>query len=102
LKIKVKIYSTSRPAETVIAGPIAQAAQKAYTDTWEHEPNMERAGGSVPIIGMFQHVLGVPAVSLGLGHGSNVHSPNEYYDLDYFDKNIKTAIHFYFNMAKVK
>jgi acetylornithine deacetylase/succinyl-diaminopimelate desuccinylase-like protein len=102
LKIKAKIYSVSWPAETVISGPIAQAAQHAYADTWGKEPKLERAGGSVPIIGMFQHVLGIPVVSLGLGHGSNVHSPNEYFDLDYFAKNIHTAIHFYFNMSEVK
>jgi acetylornithine deacetylase/succinyl-diaminopimelate desuccinylase-like protein len=102
LKIKAHIYSVSWPAETVISGPIAQAAQQAYTDTWGKEPKLERAGGSVPIIGMFQHVLGIPVVSLGLSHGDNVHSPNEYFDLDYFDKNIHTAIHFYFNISEVK
>jgi acetylornithine deacetylase/succinyl-diaminopimelate desuccinylase-like protein len=37
-----------------------------------------------------------------LANGNNAHSPNEYFDLDYFDKNINTAIHFYFNMAEVK
>jgi acetylornithine deacetylase/succinyl-diaminopimelate desuccinylase-like protein len=102
LKIGAKIYSVSWPAEIVISGPIAEAAKKAYTDTWGKEPKLERAGGSVPIIGMFQHVLGVPVVSLGLANGSNAHSPNEYFDLDYFDKNINTAIHFYYNMVKVK
>ena len=61
---------------------------------------MERAGGSVPIIGMFQHVLDIPVVSMGLGHGSNIHSPNEYYDLAYFGTNVDTAIHFLFNIAK--
>ena len=67
LKINVKIYSSSWPAETVIDGPIAEAAINAYADTWGNNPKMERAGGSVPIIGMFQHVLGIPVVSLGLG-----------------------------------
>jgi acetylornithine deacetylase/succinyl-diaminopimelate desuccinylase-like protein len=100
LKIETHIYSTSWPAETVIDGPIAQAAQSAYADTWGTEAKIERAGGSVPIIGMFQHVLGLPVVSLGLGHGNNVHSPNEYYDLDYFSKNISAAIHFYYNMSE--
>ncbi|MDF1513080.1 MAG: dipeptidase [Anaerolineae bacterium] len=99
LKITAKVYSLSWPAEVIIAGPLAEAAQRAYSDTWGHAPKMERAGGSVPIIGMFQHVLDIPVVSLGLGHGSNAHSPNEYYDLDYFNKNINTAIHYYFNMA---
>jgi len=79
---------------------LAQAVIHAYTDTWGKTPKMERAGGSVPIIGMFQHVLGIPVVSMGLGHGKNVHSPNEYYDLDYFGVNVDTAIHYLFNMAK--
>ena len=61
---------------------------------------MERAGGSVPIIGMFQHVLDIPVTSMGLGHGSNGHSPNEYFDLEYFGTNVDTAIQFLYNMAK--
>ncbi|MBN1873041.1 MAG: dipeptidase [Anaerolineae bacterium] len=99
LKLDVQVYSRSWPAETVITGPVVQAVIDAYTVTWGHAPKMRRAGGSVPIVGMFQHVLGVPVVSLGLSHGSNGHSPNEYYDLEYFDKNMDTAIHFYFNVG---
>lgn len=102
LTIEVQVFPGAWPAETVISGPVAQAAIDAYTAAWGQAPKMERTGGSVPIIGMFQHVLGVPVVSLGLGHGRNIHSPNEYYDLDYFDKNIATAISFYFNVANVE
>ncbi|MGC9468290.1 MAG: dipeptidase [Anaerolineae bacterium] len=102
LEIEPQIYSSSWPAETLISGPVAQAVIDAYTETWGKAPRMQRAGGSVPIIGMFQHVLDIPVVSMGLGHGSNGHSPNEYFDLDYFDTNIATAIHFLFNMARVQ
>jgi acetylornithine deacetylase/succinyl-diaminopimelate desuccinylase-like protein len=56
----------------------------------------------VPITGMFQHILNVPVVSLGLANGSNGHSPNEYFDLAYFDTLIDTAIHFLFNIANAK
>ena len=99
LTIDVHVISSSWPAETAIDGPLADAVVDAFTATWGHAPEMKRAGGSVPIIGMFQHVLGAPVVSMGLGHGANVHSPNEYYDLEYFDKNIDAAIHLYFNVA---
>ncbi len=98
--IEARIISSGWPAEFVTTGPIAQAAIDAYTATWGHAPKMSRGGGSVPIVGMFQHVLGAPVVSLGLGHGGGVHSPNEYYNLSYFDKNIDTAIHFYYNLAR--
>jgi len=102
LKIDVLVYSKSWAAELVIAGPLAQAAIHAYTATWGHAPKVARGGGSVPIIGMFQHVLDMPVLSLGLGHGGNGHAPNEYYDLEYFGPNIATAIHFYFNMGVLK
>lgn len=98
--IEAAVFSGSWPAEMVVDGPVAQAAIDAYTTAWGESPKMERAGGSVPIVGMFQHILGAPVVSLGLGNGSNIHSPNEYYNLDYFAKNIATAIHFYFNMGR--
>lgn len=101
LEIDARILSSGWPAETLISGPIAQAVIDAYTKTWGHEPRMERAGGSVPIIGMLQHVLDVPVVSMGLANGTNAHSPNEYFDLAYFDVNIGTAIHFLFNLAEV-
>lgn len=100
LKIEARILSRSWPAETVISGPLAEAVIDAYETTWGKAPEMGRSGGSVPIIGMFQHVLGAPVVSMGLANGTNAHSPNEYYDLDYFDVNIDTAIHFLFNMAE--
>ncbi|TFH49887.1 MAG: dipeptidase [Lysobacterales bacterium] len=100
LKIDVNILSSSWSAETLVSGPIAQAVIDAYAATWGKTPKMERAGGSVPIIGMLQHVLDIPVTSMGLGHGTNVHSPNEYYDLAYFGPNVDTAIHFLFNMAK--
>lgn len=98
LDIDVQIGSSSWPAEVIIAGPLAQAAIDAYAATWGYAPQMARVGGSVPIIGMFQHVLHIPVISLGLGHGGNGHAPNEYYDLEYFGTNIATAIHYYFNM----
>jgi acetylornithine deacetylase/succinyl-diaminopimelate desuccinylase-like protein/MFS family permease len=101
LKIETRILSSSWPAETLISGPIAQAVVDAYTATWGHAPTMARAGGSVPIIGMLQHLLDIPVVSMGLGHGGNGHSPNEYYDLDYFAVNIDTAIRFLYNLANV-
>ena len=98
-EVEAEVFSWAWPTETVITGPIAQAVIDAYTETWGKEPKMERGGGSVPIIGMFQQILQAPVTTMGLGHGRNIHSPNEYYDLTYFDKNVATAIHFYFNMA---
>jgi acetylornithine deacetylase/succinyl-diaminopimelate desuccinylase-like protein len=101
VELDVTLGSGAWPSELVIDGPIAQAVIDALVATWGRAPRMNRAGGSVPIIGMFQHVLGIPVTSMALGHGRNVHSPNEYYDLDYFGTNIDAAIHFYHNIADV-
>jgi len=99
VEIEVEVFSWAWPTETVITGPIAEAVIDAYEETWGKAPKVARGGGSVPIIGMFQQILEAPVTTMGLGHGRNIHSPNEYYDLEYFDTNVATAIHFYFNIA---
>jgi acetylornithine deacetylase/succinyl-diaminopimelate desuccinylase-like protein len=100
LEIEAEVIASAWPTETVITGPLAQAVIDAYTATWGAAPRMGRSGASVPIIGMFQQMLKAPVVGMGLAHGDNAHAPNEYYDLDYFDKNIAAAIHLYFNMQR--
>lgn len=98
VKIETTIYAKAWPTETVITGPIAQAVIDAYTATWGASPKIVRGGGSVPIIGMFQQILKAPVVTMGLSQGSNGHAPNEYYDLAYFDKTIKAALHLYYSL----
>lgn len=62
-----------------------------------------REGGSIPIVALFESVLGVKSVLMGFGLNSDaIHSPNEHYGLFNFYKGIETIPHFFSNYAVLK
>lgn len=62
--------------------PAVKAAQTALRQIHGREPLFVREGGSIPVVGMFQEVLQVPMVLIGLGlPDDRLHSPNEKIDL---------------------
>lgn len=72
------------------------AASKAYEMTYGNKPIPTRSGGSIPIIALFEDVLGVKSILMGFGLESDaIHSPNENYPLENFFKGISTIPWFY-------
>lgn len=73
-----------------------QAASKAIETTFGKKPIPTRSGGSIPIISLFEDVLGVKSILMGFGLESDaIHSPNENYPLFNFYKGIETIPYFY-------
>ncbi len=73
-----------------------KAASMAYEDTFGKKPIPFRSGGSIPIISLFEKVLGVKSILMGFGLDSDaIHSPNENYPLWNFFKGIETIPLFY-------
>lgn len=73
-----------------------QAASKAYEQTYGIKPIPVRSGGSIPIISLFEKVLGIKTILMGFGLESDaIHSPNENYPLAQFYKGIETIPYFY-------
>ena len=55
-----------------------------------------RDGGSIPIVPMFEEVLGCKTILMGFGLNSDaIHSPNEHYGLANYFKGIETIPLFY-------
>jgi len=76
--------------------PYVQAALEAYTFGFGKRPVFQREGGSIPIVGTFQQVLGAPVVMMGFGlPDDNLHAPNEKFSLTCFRNGLKTAMRFY-------
>ncbi len=76
--------------------PAYRAASQAYEDTFGKKPIPFRSGGSIPIISLFEKVLGVKSILMGFGLESDaIHSPNENYPLWNFYKGIETIPLFY-------
>ena len=75
--------------------PFVTAAAAAAEDTYGNPPIFELEGGSIPVVGDFQTLLGKPIVLLGFGlNDDNVHSPNERYKLECWEKGIEASIRF--------
>lgn len=73
-----------------------KAAVLAMEKTFGKKPLPYRSGGSIPVISVFEEVLGIKAVLLGFGLESDaIHAPNENYPLENFFKGIETIPWFY-------
>ena len=76
------------------------AAHKAYSETFGTSPFPKRGGGSIPIVPLFEKVLGVKSVLMGFGLDTDaIHSPNEHFGLFNFYKGIETIPRFYAHYA---
>ena len=82
--------------------PAYLAAKNAMETTFGKIPIPVRSGGSIPIVPMFEEVLGLKTILLGFGLDSDViHSPNEHFGLFNFYRGIETIPHFYINYANL-
>ena len=80
-----------------------QAAHRAMETTFGKAPIPERGGGSIPIVALFEDILGLKTILMGFGLDSDsIHSPNEHFGLFNFFKGIETIPHFFQNYYESK
>ncbi len=101
MKAKVTLHHGGEAYVTPITFGAYQAASDAMKETFGKEPIPMRSGGSIPIVALFEEVLGLKTILMGFGLDSDaIHSPNEHYGLFNFFKGIETIPHFYKNLNK--
>ena len=80
-----------------------RAAHLAIEESFGKAPIPQRSGGSIPIVPLFEEVLGAKSILMGFGLDSDaLHSPNENYGLFNYYKGIETIPLFYKHYAKLK
>ena len=73
-----------------------ESAIKAYKDSFGIDPIPQKDGGSIPIVPMFESILGIKTVLMGFGLDSDaIHSPDENYGVKNFFIGIETIQNFY-------
>ncbi|MFT5511823.1 MAG: acetylornithine deacetylase/succinyl-diaminopimelate desuccinylase-like protein [Bacteroidia bacterium] len=96
VKVDVSIHHGGEAAVTPTDSNAYRAASKAMETTFGKKPIPTRGGGSIPIVALFEEVLGLKTVLLGFGLDSDaIHSPNEKYGIFNFYKGIETIPYFF-------
>ncbi|MFY0651380.1 MAG: dipeptidase [Cyclobacteriaceae bacterium] len=101
VKIKITPHHGGEAAVTPTDSRGFKAASKAFEEAWNQKPIPTRDGGSIPIVALFQEVLGLESVLLGFGLDEDaIHSPNESYGVFNYNKGIETITWFHHFFAK--
>ncbi|MCB1513009.1 MAG: M20/M25/M40 family metallo-hydrolase, partial [Hyphomicrobiaceae bacterium] len=67
--------------------PMVTKAKSALSDEWGKQAEIIAMGGSIPIVGVFQSMLGMESLLVGFGlDDDRIHSPNEKYNITSFHK----------------
>jgi len=100
VSVKVTPHHGGLPAVTPTDSPAYLAAAEAMESTFGKKPVPFRGGGSIPIVALFEQILGLKTVLMGFGLDSDaIHSPNEHYGIFNYFKGIETIPEFYKNYA---
>lgn len=103
VQVTVTPHHGGEPVITPTDSVPFMAASKAMEKTFGKKPIPTRGGGSIPIVALFEKVLGLKTVLFGFGLDSdNLHSPNEKYGLFNFYKGIETIPYFYQYFTEMK
>lgn len=77
-----------------------QAMRQALEEVWGVKAQFKREGGTIPVVGYFQDILGIESVNTGFGLPEDrMHSPNERLHLPTWEKGIDALIHFIYNLG---
>lgn len=90
-KAEFKNFGVAPALQLSFDNPALAKARKVLAEEWGHKAVAVGAGGSIPIVADFKHVLGMDSLLVGFAlDDDRVHSPNEKFDLKCFHKGIRS------------
>lgn len=90
-EVSFKSHGAGQASATETSDPAFEATRAALTNEWGIAAAYVGCGGSIPIAGHFQEILGTTPMLVGFGKDDDqIHSPNEKYDLESFHKGIRS------------
>ena len=81
-----------RPWRADLQGPIIEAGKRALAAAFGRESVITGEGGSIPVVGDFERILGAPVLLMGFGlPGENAHAPDEWISAENFQLGMRAA-----------
>ncbi len=88
--VTVKHLHGGKPWRADLAGPLFEAAKTALNAAFGRDPVVTGEGGSIPVVGDFERILGVPVLLMGFGlPGENAHAPDEWMSVENFNRGMR-------------
>jgi acetylornithine deacetylase/succinyl-diaminopimelate desuccinylase-like protein len=85
----LKSFGTSPAIAVPTASPWLTAASNALTSVFPNPAVLIGTGGSIPVVGEFQEILGIDAVMVGFSLDDDlIHAPNEKFEVSCFHRGI--------------
>lgn len=101
IRLNVKTLNYGYPAVVQFGSKALNAGAKAAAKAFGRKTVFTREGGSIPIVVDFMQNLKAPVVMMGLGLDSDdIHSPNEHFLLENFEKGLYASAHFLNEFSK--
>ncbi|MGE5100172.1 MAG: dipeptidase [Deltaproteobacteria bacterium] len=90
VRVTVTQLHGGAPWRADLDGPLFDAARRALATAFDREPVITGEGGSIPVVGDFQRILGAPVLLVGFGlPGENAHAPNEWMSEENYFKGMR-------------
>ncbi len=92
VRVTITPLHSGMPWKATLEGPLFEAGRRALHRAFGKEPVLTGEGGSIPVVGDFQRILGAPVLLMGFGlPGENAHAPDEWMAVENFEKGMVTA-----------
>ncbi|MCH8823435.1 MAG: dipeptidase [Planctomycetes bacterium] len=92
-KWEIQSHGISPAIRVPTDSPYLQAAMKGLSETYSKDAVLIGTGGSIPLVGSIQKILGFDSLLIGFGlDDDRVHSPNEKFEMRCFEMGIKSHV----------
>lgn len=100
VQVTVTHLHGGKPWRADLEGPLFEAAKKALEAAFGRAPVVTGEGGSIPVVGDFERILGVPVLLMGFGlPGENAHAPDEWMSVDNFKLGMRAIASLFEHLA---